>query len=163
MLLPDELLSRQFTGVTLHDQRHFYASGLRRGHLLTVQRALGHAKATTTLNTYAYLWPTAQDRTRRAAGDLLAPKCSRFLQNVCGLKGGHRPVNCKFSADYTLKRNVARVVSRDSLTCTDGRRRLSDLRLCLSRQQPRLTGRHPLWPICHGPQTAQKITKPSPT
>ena len=28
MLLPDELLSRQFTGVTLHDLRHFHASGL---------------------------------------------------------------------------------------------------------------------------------------
>lgn len=40
--------------------------------VVTVQRALGHAKATTTLNTYAHLWPTAEDRTRRAAGDLLA-------------------------------------------------------------------------------------------
>ena len=35
-------------------------------------RALGHVRATTTLNTYAHLWPTAEERTRRAAGDLLA-------------------------------------------------------------------------------------------
>ena len=60
--------------MTLHDLRHFYASGLIAAgcDVVTVQRALGHAKATTTLNTYAYLWPTAEDRTRRAAGDLLA-------------------------------------------------------------------------------------------
>ena len=62
------------TGVTLHDLRHFYASGLIAAgcDVVTVQRALGHARATTTLNTYAHLWPTAEDRTRRAAGDLLA-------------------------------------------------------------------------------------------
>jgi integrase len=61
-------------GVTLHDLRHFYASGLIAAgcDVVTVQRALGHAKATTTLNTYAHLWPTAEDRTRRAAGDLLS-------------------------------------------------------------------------------------------
>ena len=61
-------------GVTLHDLRHFYASGLIAAgcDVVTVQRALGHARATTTLNTYAHLWPTADDRTRRAAGDLLA-------------------------------------------------------------------------------------------
>lgn len=40
--------------------------------VVTVQRALGHARAATTLNTYAHLWPTAEDRMRRAAGDLLA-------------------------------------------------------------------------------------------
>ena len=40
--------------------------------VVTVQRALGHAKATTTLNTYAHLWPTAEDRTRKAASGLFA-------------------------------------------------------------------------------------------
>ena len=38
---------------------------------MTVQRALGHAKATTTLNTYSHLWPTAEDRTRQAAEAML--------------------------------------------------------------------------------------------
>ena len=43
---------------TLHDLRHFYASGLIASgcNVVTVQRALGHAKPTTTLNTYSHLW-----------------------------------------------------------------------------------------------------------
>ena len=59
--------------VRLHDLRHFYASGLIAAgcDVVTVQRALGHASATTTLNTYSHLWPTAEDRTRAAAGELL--------------------------------------------------------------------------------------------
>ncbi len=59
--------------VTLHDLRHFYASDLIAAgcDVVTVQRALGHPRATTTLSTYAHLWPTAEDRTRRAAGALL--------------------------------------------------------------------------------------------
>ncbi len=59
----------KITGIKMHDLRHFYASGLIAAgcDVVTVQRALGHAKATTTLNTYAHLWPTAEDRTRKAA------------------------------------------------------------------------------------------------
>jgi integrase len=60
--------------VRLHDLRHFYASGLIAAgcDVVTVQRALGHASATVTLNTYAHLWPTAEDRTRAAAASMLA-------------------------------------------------------------------------------------------
>ncbi|MCW2755707.1 MAG: hypothetical protein JWQ32_3118, partial [Marmoricola sp.] len=60
-------------GVRLHDLRHFYASGLiaQGCDVVTVQRALGHSSATTTLATYSHLWPTAEDRTRNAAGNLL--------------------------------------------------------------------------------------------
>jgi integrase len=59
---------------TLHDLRHFYASGLIAAgcDVVTVQRALGHASATITLNTYSHLWPTAEDRTRSAAADLMS-------------------------------------------------------------------------------------------
>lgn len=59
--------------VRLHDLRHFYASGLIAAgcDVVTVQRALGHSSATTTLNTYSHLWPTAEDRTRAAAAGLL--------------------------------------------------------------------------------------------
>jgi hypothetical protein len=39
--------------------------------VVTVQRALGHASATFTLNTDSLLWPTAEDRTRSAAADLM--------------------------------------------------------------------------------------------
>jgi integrase len=61
------------SGVTLHDLRHFYASALIAAgcDVVTVQRALGHARATTTLNTYAHLWSTAEDRTRQAAAGLM--------------------------------------------------------------------------------------------
>jgi integrase len=53
------------SGVTPHDLRHFYASGLIAAgcDVVTVQRALGHTSATTTLSTYAHLWPDAEDRT----------------------------------------------------------------------------------------------------
>lgn len=53
----------------LHDLRHFYASGLIAAgcDVVTVQRALGHAQASVTLNTYSHLWPNADDRTRAAA------------------------------------------------------------------------------------------------
>jgi integrase len=59
--------------IRLHDMRHFYASGLISADcdVVTVQRALGHASATTTLNTYSHLWPTAEDRTRSAAEGLV--------------------------------------------------------------------------------------------
>jgi integrase len=60
--------------VKLHDLRHFYASGLTAAgcDVVTVQRALGHSSATVTLNTYAHLWPTAEDRTRAGAAAMLA-------------------------------------------------------------------------------------------
>jgi integrase len=61
------------SGLRLHDLRHFYASGLIASgcDVVTVQRALGHSMATTTLNTYSHLWPTAEDRTRKAADAML--------------------------------------------------------------------------------------------
>lgn len=58
---------------TLHDLRHFYASALIASgcDVVTVQRALGHKSASITLDVYAHLWPTAEDRTRSAAADLM--------------------------------------------------------------------------------------------
>ena len=57
----------------LHDLRHSFASGLIAAgcDVVTVQRALGHAKASTTLETYSHLWPSGADRTRRAAATLV--------------------------------------------------------------------------------------------
>jgi len=65
--------SARLSHVRLHDLRHFYASGLIAAgcDVVTVQRALGHSTATTTLNTYSHLWPTAEDRTRTAASGLM--------------------------------------------------------------------------------------------
>ena len=58
---------------TLHDLRHFYASGLIADgcDVVTVQRALGHSAASITLNVYSHLWPTAEDKTRKASADLM--------------------------------------------------------------------------------------------
>lgn len=59
---------------TLHDLRHFYASGLIADgcDVVTVQRALGHSKASITLDTYSHLWPTAEDKTRKAAQGMIS-------------------------------------------------------------------------------------------
>ena len=58
----------------MHDLRHFYASGLIAAgcDVVTAQRALGHASATTTLSTHSHLWPNAEDRTRTAAAGMLS-------------------------------------------------------------------------------------------
>ncbi|MDN4611061.1 tyrosine-type recombinase/integrase [Arthrobacter burdickii] len=65
--------AEDLVGLRLHDCRHFYASGLIASgcDVVTVQRAMGHATASTTLNTYSHLWPTAEDRTRSAASDMM--------------------------------------------------------------------------------------------
>lgn len=76
--------------VRLHDLRHFYASGLIAAgcDVVTVQRALGHAAATTTLNTYSHLWPTAEDRTRAAAADLMLQALRSRVVEVEDRAGG---------------------------------------------------------------------------
>lgn len=71
-------------GLTLHSARHFYASGLIASgcDVVTVQRALGHGSATVTLNTYAHLWPSAEDRTRAAAADLMSAAVGSVADSV---------------------------------------------------------------------------------
>jgi integrase len=53
---------------TPHDLRHYYASLLIRSgaSVKVVQTRLGHASATTTLDTYGHLFPDEEDRTRDA-------------------------------------------------------------------------------------------------
>jgi integrase len=67
-------VSSGLAGLRLHDLRHFFASGLIASgcDVVTVQRALGHSSATTTLNTYGHLWPDSEDRIRAATDDLMA-------------------------------------------------------------------------------------------
>jgi integrase len=72
----------------VHSLRHFFASGLIAAgcDVVTVQRAMGHASATVTLRTYAHLWPTAEDRTRSAAADLMrTADSSRTGENASAL------------------------------------------------------------------------------
>ncbi|WP_460005030.1 tyrosine-type recombinase/integrase [Microbacterium xylanilyticum] len=63
--LPDE--------VTLHTLRHTFASNLIASgcDVVTVQRALGHAQPSITLNTYSHLWPSAEDKTRAATAEFM--------------------------------------------------------------------------------------------
>lgn len=60
-------------GVTPHDLRHHYASGLIRAGLdpVAVAKAMGHSSPSITLEVYAHLWPDAADRTRAAAASLM--------------------------------------------------------------------------------------------
>lgn len=73
-----------WSGFTMHSLRHFYASGLIAAgcDVVTVQRALGHSTPSITLNTYSHLWPSAEDRTRKAANaimrDVLATPADRL-------------------------------------------------------------------------------------
>jgi integrase len=69
---------------TLHDLRHYYASGLIAAgcDVVTVQHALGHSSPTITLNIYSHLWPKAEDRTRNAAESLMAAANAETADSV---------------------------------------------------------------------------------
>ncbi|MFJ8269466.1 tyrosine-type recombinase/integrase [Streptomyces sp. NPDC094154] len=60
-------------GASMHDLRHFYASALikNRESVKTVQRRLGHAKPSITLDIYTHLWPDDEDTTRAAVEAVL--------------------------------------------------------------------------------------------
>jgi len=72
------------SGVHLHGLRHYYASGLIAAgcDVVTVQRALGHRSPSTTLDVYSHLWPSAEDRTRRASADLVEATLGRTADSV---------------------------------------------------------------------------------
>jgi integrase len=62
------------TGVRYHDLRHGFASMLIAAgcSVKAVQRAVGHASSTTTLNLYVHLWPGDEDRIRQAVDQAVA-------------------------------------------------------------------------------------------
>lgn len=78
--------TRTDAGLTykLHELRHYFASGLIAAgcDVVTVQRAMGHASATTTLNTYAHLWPTVEDKTRAAASSMASAVLATSLPHL---------------------------------------------------------------------------------
>lgn len=69
---------------TLHDLRHFFASGLIRAGLdvVTVQHELGHALPSITLDVYAHLWAGSDDRARQAAAALMAPPTIHRVRTI---------------------------------------------------------------------------------
>ena len=68
-------------GFRFHDLRHLYASHLIRQGLgvKAVQELLGHASASTTLDTYTHLWMDDTERARGAA--------DKLVRTFCGLDG----------------------------------------------------------------------------
>jgi integrase len=86
----ETLKAAGLSGIRLHDLRHFYASGLIAAgcDVVTVQRALGHAKASTTLETYSHLWPSAEDKTRKAAATLAGEVLGEGVGNLRAEGGG---------------------------------------------------------------------------
>lgn len=80
--------------LTLHTTRHFYASALIASgcDVVTVQRALGHSSASITLTTYSHLWPTAEDKTRQAAGAVLS-EALRIPADCLRTKGARNRAN----------------------------------------------------------------------
>jgi integrase len=78
------VVEAKLTGdIKMHDLRHFYASGLIANgcDVVTVQRAMGHSNATTTLATYSHLWPTAEDRISKAS-EALMNSCAEVLADA---------------------------------------------------------------------------------
>jgi Phage integrase family len=92
--------------MTLHDLRHFFASGLIASgcDVVTVQRAMGHRKATTTFGTYAHLWPTAEDKTRAGAASMMLQVIDPGV-GKCGQARCLSRLTCGFALYYTMKRN----------------------------------------------------------
>ena len=69
-----------------HDLRHHFASALIAGgcSVKVVQKALGHASARETLDTYGHLWPDSEDLTRRAIDAALGTGCAPDVHQVAG-------------------------------------------------------------------------------
>jgi len=63
-------------GFRFHELRHFYASLLiaSGANVKLVQARLRHASATTTVNTYAHLFPDTDEATRSAIGAAIAKR-----------------------------------------------------------------------------------------
>ncbi len=77
-------------GAILHGLRHFHASGLIAASrdVVTVQRALGYAKGDHDAELLPHLWPTAEDRTRAAASDMLSTALGTPADHVRDWRGG---------------------------------------------------------------------------
>jgi len=63
-------------GFRFHDLRHYFASLLIGAgcDVKVVQTRLRHASATTTLNTYAHMWPDTEESTRAAVASVLTAR-----------------------------------------------------------------------------------------
>lgn len=73
-------------GFRFHDLRHYFASLLISEGLdiLTVQRCMRHAKASTTLNVYGHMWPDAAEAPRAAVTKLFAARRASGVEKQTG-------------------------------------------------------------------------------
>lgn len=73
-------------GFRFHDLRHYLASLLiaSGADVKVVQTRLRHASATTTLNTYAHLWPDSDESRRAAVGVVLAARADSLRTGEAG-------------------------------------------------------------------------------
>jgi integrase len=71
-----ELIEGLPESLTFHDLRHYFASLLiaSGADVKTVQARLRHASATTTLDTYAHLWPDADESTNAAVSAVITAR-----------------------------------------------------------------------------------------
>ena len=71
-----ELVEGLPESLTFHDLRHYFASLLiaSGADVKTVQARLRHASATTTLDTYAHLWPDADESTKAAVSAVITAR-----------------------------------------------------------------------------------------
>ncbi|MDN4474632.1 site-specific integrase [Demequina sp. SYSU T00192] len=71
-----------------HDLRHYFASLLiaAGADVKVVQARLRHSNATTTLNTYAHLWPDTEESTRAAVAEVLAARADSVEPRAAGLR-----------------------------------------------------------------------------
>ena len=90
------------------EDRRRYRRAVERGAAgarLRGSGSIGHSEPTTTLNTYAHLWPTAEDRTRKAAQSLIDGALTGVLADSVRTERGQTPSDLRKRADHTLKRN----------------------------------------------------------
>ena len=93
-----------------------YATGLIGAgcDVVTMQRALGHAKATTILNTYAHPWPTAEDRTRKAASGLFATATATSATAPSRPGSMAQAVTCGYRSDSDVETSGQREIAQGS-------------------------------------------------
>jgi integrase len=77
-------IKAEVTGHSFHSLRHFAASGMIAAGLsvVAVQRHLGHANPSITLNVYGHLWPTDGESTRAALGNLFCEVVGRPVSDL---------------------------------------------------------------------------------
>ncbi len=82
---------------TFHDLRHYFASLLiaSGADVKTVQARLRHASAVTTLDTYAHLWPDADESTRAAVGAVITERMGSGETTADPLRTGSAPARSR--------------------------------------------------------------------